>query len=373
LNLFKKNVAKNTLSLFDNEVDVLFFDVTTLYFESLTQDELRDFGFSKDCKFKEVQVVLALVTTKEGQPITYKLFPGNTYEGHTLIDIVKELKNEYKIQNILLVADRAMFNNDNLEAMEAEDLNVNYIVAAKLKSMGKKLKEEILSDEGYKANMVCNEFHWLNEFSYKNRRLIVSYSSSRARKDAADRRRLIDRLLKKQKDDKIKLKDLIPNYGTKKYLEVIGGEAKVNEAKISDDAKWDGLHGVITNMESKKAEEILARYRGLWQIEEAFRINKHNLKMRPIFHWKPKRIKAHISICFIAYSILRYAEFKLKGTKTSVSIETMREELRHVQSTIVYHLPDKKRYVIPSPLSEIAKSIYRCFKVPRTVVPYQID
>ena len=129
----KSHVASNTLDLFNNEVDVLFFDVTTLYFESFTPDELRNFGFSKDCKFKETQVVLALVTNSEGHPITYNLFSGNTNEGTTLVKVIQDLKKDFKVKNVILIADRAMFNTKNLDLMDKE--GISYVVAAKLKSL----------------------------------------------------------------------------------------------------------------------------------------------------------------------------------------------------------------------------------------------
>jgi len=367
----KKLIAQNTLGLFPQEVDVLFFDVTTLYFESTDSDELRDFGFSKDCKFKEVQVMLALVTTTDGHPVDYRLFPGNTYEGHTLVEMVKDLKRQYKVNDILLVADRAMFNDTNLAFMDQE--GIHYIVAAKLKSLSKMLKSQILDSRGYRAAVVSDELHWVNEFEHKGRRLIVGYSTNRARKDAADRRRLVERLLKKAKDGKIRLKDIIPNYGTKKYLEIIGGEARVNDAKISNDAQWDGLHGVVTNCQTRQTREILSRYRQLWQIEESFRVNKHNLKMRPIYHWRPHRIRAHISICFIAYSMIRYVDHKMRANRFPMSIETIRDELRHVQSSIVVHQQTKQRYVIPSKTNSLQQAIYRCFGIKRSLSPYAID
>ncbi|MBU0506930.1 IS1634 family transposase [bacterium] len=137
--LVKNKICETTLSYFKTKVEVLFFDVTTLYFESIKTDDLKDFGFSKDCKFKESQVVLALVTTTNGLPITYRLFPGNTYEGHTLIDMIDELEKEFEVSNVLLVADRAMFNNDNLDLMESK--NINYVVSARLKNLTKKQKK----------------------------------------------------------------------------------------------------------------------------------------------------------------------------------------------------------------------------------------
>lgn len=180
----KKLVGLTTLHLFQQAVDILFFDVTTLYFESTEQDELRHFGFSKGCKFKEVQVMLALVTTTDGHPIDDQLFPGNTYEGHTLIEMVKTLKHQYRVNDILLVADRAMFSEANLALKEKE--GIQYIVAARLKSMTQTMKTQILNSQGYRGILVCNQFHWANEFEHKESGLVVSYSSNRAKKDVAD-------------------------------------------------------------------------------------------------------------------------------------------------------------------------------------------
>jgi transposase len=363
----RKRIVASTLSLFPERVDVLFFDVTTLYFESVKTDDLRDFGFSKDCKFKESQVVLALVTTTAGLPISYQLFPGNMYEGHTLIEMIHELKKVYDVANVLLVADRAMFNEANLQLMDKEE--VEYIVAAKLKRLPKELKAAILADEDFAPAVIENEFHWIKEFEYKSRRLVVSYSSARARKDAKDRSRLIERLLKKVKDGKVKIKDVIPNYGSKKYLQLRDKEAVVDEAKIAADARWDGLHGVISNSSGLDAREILSRYRGLWQIEEAFRLSKHDLKMRPIYHWTQNRIRAHILICFIAFTLAKQAVYRMSLQQHPISFEQLRNELLHVQASLMTDISTGKRYIIPSHLTVNQKKIYQAFGLKRSSVP----
>lgn len=198
----KDIVSNNTLNLFGEKIVVLYFDVTTLYFESFKSDDLRDFGYSKDCKFKETQVVLSLITSKGGHPLGYELFPGNTSECKTLIKTVEFIKNKYNAIDVTLVADRAMFTDTNLSYLE--DKGVKYVVAAKLKSLGKKDKDQILSNN-YKADVLNNELIWFREQSYKNRRLIISYSNKRAKKDYADRLRLVERVLKKSKDNKIKI------------------------------------------------------------------------------------------------------------------------------------------------------------------------
>jgi transposase len=366
----KQCIAQSTKSLFKEEVDVLFFDVTTLYFESFDKDELRDFGFSKDCKFKETQIVLSLVTTKHGLPVSYEIFPGNMYEGHTLIKMVERLKQEYCVNNITLVADRAMFTENNLSSME--DIDISYIVAAKLKTLPKELKKQILETD-FKADVVNNELHWIKEFDYKGRRLVVSYSSKRAKKDAADRQRLIDRLLKKVKDKKIKLKDLIPNYGTKKFISINSGEATINQDKIEIDSQWDGLHGVISNDQSKNPAQLLSRYKDLWQIEEAFRVSKHDLKMRPIYHWSSKRISAHIAICFLALTLIKQAVYRIGLQQKNMSFEQIRNELLHAQSSIVKDITTNRKFIIPSHVTVNQQKIYHVFGLKRSGVPFEIS
>ena len=361
----KTKVFQSSMSLLDFEVDVLFFDVTTLYFESFTPDELRAFGFSKDCKFKETQIVLALVTNNRGVPLTYEIFPGNQSEGKTLIEIVKKIKANYTIKNVVMVADRAMFTEANLSLLEQE--GIHYVVAAKLKAMKRSVHGEIL------GNSFCPFNGWVKDFVVENRRLIVSYSVDRAKNDYKQRKRLVDRLLKKAKDGKIPIKALINNHGTKKYIEVSGDNASINESKILADSQWDGIHGVITNYskEDKTASEILERYKGLWKIEEVFRINKHDLKMRPIYHWKPERIRAHILICFLAYTLLNTAKEILEKNSISLSVAELRNEVAKRQASIIRDRRSQRRYFVPANFTVTQKRIYQAFRLPtvETVQP----
>lgn len=360
----KQYVAKKTMSLFKKKVDVLLFDVTTLYFESTDQDSLRNFGFSKDCKFNQTQVVLALITTTDGTPMGYELFPGNTSEGKTLIHVIQTMKERFELHHVVLVADRAMFNKDNLAKME--ELKVKYVVAAKLRSLKKDQKQEILNSMTYKISEVCGEIHWLNEFQNdKDRRLIVSYSSLRAKKDKKDRDRIIEKLKKKEKDGKLKITDIVNNHGSRKFITCAKNEASINHEKIAHDAQWDGLHGVITNVKNETCAELLSRYRDLWKIEEAFRFNKHDLKLRPIYHWKPDRIRAHIAICYVAFALLSYAKIKLKENNISISFEILREELIKAQTSILKDTTTKTVFSIPSKATALQRDIYKAFGLTR--------
>ena len=135
----------------------------------------------------------------------------------------------------------------------------------------------------------------------------------------------------------------------------------LNEEKINQDALWDGLHGIITNVKDKTASELLERYRGLWRIEEAFRVNKNDLRMRPIYHWKKSRIEAHIAICFIAYSLSYYMKHTLEINNTKMSLASLRNHLKRDQYSIIEDQKTKKRFKVPSRNTEEIKSIYRAF------------
>jgi transposase len=242
-----------------------------------------------------------------------------------------------------------------------------------LKKLNKKYKQQIIESHDYSPTEVDGSLHWVKEWDYEGKRLIVSYSNKRAQKDAACRHRMIERLMKKLGSGKCKIKDLIPNYGTKKYITVNNAEATLNEDKIAEDESWDGLHGVITNIPNQDARRILARYKELWQIEEAFRINKHDLRLRPIYHWTPKRISAHVMICFIAYALSKQALHRLRiQQRESISFERLRNELLHVQSSILLDIETKKKYILPSKVTKIQRKIYQTFGLKRSEVPMRI-
>jgi transposase len=307
-------------------------------------------------------VVLALVSTTEGQPITYELFPGSTYEGGTLITMIESLKKRFEVENVVLVADRAMFNEKNLMLMESQE--IRYVVAAKLRALNAELKNQILSSVLYKPTAVEDELHWVTSFEYKNKRkLVVSYSSVRAGHDSYKRGQLLERMIEKEQDGTIRVKDLIKNRGATKFLKVTGGIATLDYDKVAEDAKWDGIHGIVTNINNQTSSEILSRYRGLWQIEESFRINKHDLKMRPIYHWTEKRIQAHIAICFLAFALVKQSLLRLKRQDFAISFEALREELLQIQASILIDKKTLKRYRLPSKFSDAQKRIYQALEL----------
>jgi transposase len=211
-------------------------------------------------------------------------------------------------------------------------------------------------------------------FEQKNgRRLIVNYNDKRAKKDKIDREKSIEKLLTRLAKNKSP-KDLISNYGYKKYLHIDGNAiASINEEKINEAAKWDGISGVITNTSNMAAEEVLAHYRSLWQIEESFRVNKHDLKIRPIFHWAPPRIKAHLAIAFMAFTCVRHLEYRVALQYKKMSPEMIRKELIDVQLSFFKHQKNQTRYCIPSKISQDAKKIYQLMGLKFSTTPFKIE
>ena len=369
----KARVCSRTLSLFKEQVDVVFFDVTTLYFESFREDDLRRCGFSKDNKVKETQVVLALMTSREGLPVGYELYPGSVFEGKVLLQTIDSVSKSYDIRDMFLAADRGMFSRGNL--LELEKKGVQFVVGARLKSLRGDLKKRILEEAPAfsRKGGFRKARSWTGEFEWEGFRLIAHYDRERAEKDRKDREKALIKIKAKLKGGQASWRDLVSNRGVRKYLKRKekgrgrgrgkGSEdiAVLDEEKIKADRLWDGLSAVVSSSGKLKAQDILSKYRGLWQIEAAFRLNKHDLKMRPIYHWTPKRIKAHILICFIAYGLAVFARHHLKRSNINLSFERLRSELKKVQVSLVQDGSTGRQFLLPSHISETGKAIYKAF------------
>lgn len=359
----KQCTFERTRSLFPRNVNLVLFDVTTLYFESTEVDELRNFGYSKDCRFNTTQVVLALATNEDGLPIGYELFEGNKTEVKTLISAVNHWKTLFNIGEVCFIGDRAMFTRDNLALLDQS--GYHYIVAAKLRSLPQHKQAEILAEENYRPTILKNDLAWVSEFEHEDRRLIVSYKKRRAINDNKERERLLNKI-RKLIGAKGPTKKLISNQGVKKFTSTdTTSKTFLDEEKIYEDSLWDGLHGVITNIKKDSVESIIARYARLWVIEESFRIKKHLLKIRPIFHWKPSRIHAHIAICYMSFAVLRHLQYRVALTQ-KISPEIIIEELKDVQASIHIHQRTKDLYRVPGCFSNTARKIYKAFDLVRS-------
>lgn len=360
---FQAKVFQATQSLCFEKINMTFFDVTTLYFESTEEDELRKFGYSKDQKFHSVQVVMALATTQDGLPIGYKSFPGNTAEVSTLLNCLADWKEKLPIGEVTIVADRAMMSEKNLQSLEEE--SIKYVIAAKLKKLPKNVREKVLKKEGSEVSFDKDSYTLQQHTLPNNRRLVVTYSDKRARKDKKDRERVLEKVQKKIGSGK-NMKKLVSNRGYQKYLKAEGnGKITLDKEKLAEEERWDGLHGLITNDHDSQALELLQCYRRLWVIEESFRIQKTDLSVRPIYHFKPERVEAHILLCYLAFALIRYAEYRIELQKEKISIQEIRRHLWRTQVSILKDHKTDKLYRVPSKPNQTVRKIYQTFGLVR--------
>ena len=326
--------VEHTRKIFGDKIGLMFYDVTTLYFETSQTDALREPGFSKDGKTAESQVVLCLLVSEGGYPLSYSLFNGSQYEGFTMIPMIDDFKQRFTLgADFVVVADSGLMNKNNVALLQ--EAGYKYILGARIKNEGASVKQWILSLE--KKDKTSYEHKRQN-----GERLIVSYSEKRAKKEAYNRNRGIARLRKAYKSGHI-TKQQVNKRGYNKFLEISKDiEVSISEEKIAEDCKWDGLKGYITNTDLD-AERAIAQYHGLWVVERAFRISKGTLEMRPVFHFTERRIEAHICICFIAYKVYKELERLIGINKIDMGVDHVLDAAKTI-TTIRIKMPENGTY-----------------------------
>lgn len=323
---------QHTLKLLDNHISIVFYDMTTLYFEASDEDDLRKAGLSKDGKHQNPQIYLGLLVSLGGYLIGYDIFEGNIYEGHTLVPVIEKLSTKFNLPKPIVVADSGLLSKNNITLLEQQ--GYQYILGARLKNESRIVKDNILAKE-LKDGQYC--------IVTKGEaiRLVVAYAQSRAAKDAYNRKRGLRRLEKQIKSGKL-TKAQINNKGYNKYLTMKGDVViEIDYSKYEQDAKWDGLKGYITNSRLS-ANEIINNYKNLWQIEKAFRMSKTDLRIRPIYHRLANRIEAHVCISFTAYVIYKELERYLYKANAPFSVKRA-AELTQTMYQLKVILPDSKK------------------------------
>lgn len=329
---------------FDFDFAIVFYDVTTLYFETFKADDFRKPGFSKDNKSNQPQIIVGLVVSKEGFPLVYDLFPGNTFEGHTLIPIIKGFKNKHNIKSLTVVADAAMISADNIANLKAA--KIDYIVGARLGNL--------------QANLLSSIDKQLPRTDSANIRLstclgylICDFSKKRFAKDKLEMQKQI-----------AKAKEILQHPGkTKKVKFIKTTEAKnqLNAELISKTNILLGIKGYYTNLHKKTCsnELVIERYHQLYKIEQVFRISKHDLKTRPIFHFKEDPIRLHILICFMALAVSKYIEIK-----TNLSIQAFLSECKKITDAKLLNNINNKIILKRVPLSDNITVLLQKLKLP---------
>jgi len=355
--LFNQN--KN---LFNISTDIVFYDVTTFYYESKNENDLKRFGYSKDGKFGDVQIVMGLLIDKNGLPIGYELFSGNTFDSKTMLKTLKSLKEKFNLDKVVIVADRGLNSKLNLKLIK--DAGFDYLMSVSIKQLPNDIKS-IITDKSFYRTIISDKdsedgLYAINYFGYynivkykdennKNRTIklkemvVCSYSQKRAKKDMYDRYRALDKanntILNNQKSS------LTNTRSFKKYIQKLSKQEDNDNCKdytmaldwlkIKEQQKYDGLYAITTSKLDLDPLEVIENYHNLYRIEDSFRVLKSTFKTRPIYHHKTSRIEAHFIICFIAFMLERDLEIRLKKsksfTKYTITPDSIKEALNSLE------------------------------------------
>lgn len=341
----------HTMGVLGGRIGIVFYDVTTLYFESVPDpsDELRQDSFSKDGKTAEAQIVLGLLVSEDGYPLSYSIFSGKQHEGYTMIPIIDDFVQHFSLKDFVVVADAGLMSEKNVTLLE--EAGYQYVIGARIHKESETVRKWILSIE--------KEDNRVEEYLKRDgRRLVVSYSEARARKSAHNRDKGVERLRKAYAKGTL-TKAQVNKRGYNKFLEISKDvHVSINDGKILEDAKWDGLKGYLTNTKLGK-DEVIRQYHGLWVVERAFRIGKGQLEMRPMLHFTEKRIEAHICICFVAYKMYKELERRIRLMGIPMSVDKVLSVAKTI-TTIRLRLPNGELYsetLYTSPQQEAIKPL----------------
>jgi len=319
------------------DYSLLFYDVTTLYFETFEGDELRKTGFSKDSKSQQPQILVGLMVSKDGFPLAFDIFPGNTFEGHTILPVVKAFIQKNNVKRFTVVADAAMISTDNINELKAE--GIHYIVGARLgnlpQSIFEKINAKIKREDGKIIRLHTDKGY-----------LICSFSNARYRKDKYEMEKQI-----------LKAQTIIksPSKNTKaKFVKAHNEKLKLNEELIQKTTKLLGIKGYYTDLNEQDlpSDKVIERYHELYKVEQAFRVAKSDLETRPIFHFKEDPIKLHLLICFLALVISKHIEIK-----TGFSIRRFNTEAKKVTDVKMLNKLTQKEVIVKGKLSKTAEEL----------------
>jgi len=317
---------------FKFDFSLIFYDVTTLYFESFKSDDLRKPGFSKDNKFNQPQVIIGLVVNGQGFPVDCKMFEGNIFEGNTLLPVIINFKKKHQVRQLTVVADAAMISLKNIRVLEEN--NLNYIVGARLGNAPLRLIKEISFKLAMKDRAT-------NRIKTGHGDLVCSFSNIRYRKDKYEMDKQINKAEKLVKE---------PSMARRvKFLKFIAPNNGILNTDLIDKTKMLlGIKGYYTNLGEEISDAvIISQYRNLWHVEQSFRVAKNDLQMRPIYHYKPNAIKAHVLICFMALAVSKFLEIK-----TGKSVRAVIAQLKEVTDARLFNTITKEEIVLRSEISD---------------------
>lgn len=332
----QQQIYQTGRDLFSSSLDVVFFDVTTFYFDSDVENEgeLRQMGYGKDGKIGRTQILFCMLIDKDKNPVGYKIFKGNTYEGDTFKHAIQILKQSYQIDKVIIVADRGMLSKANLELTVNADYE--YIVGERLKGLPQKVQEVLIDKSQYQQEWIYTDHDHkpvhisYTTLEYKDRTIICSYSQRRAKKDKYDREQRIEKAQKL-----IKKPSSLKNKAYRYFIKSTSDNTyQLDENKIKKHEKYDGLMAISTNT-NMSTTQVLEQYKQLYKIEHSFRSFKSHLEVRPMFHWTDSRIRGHICLCYMAFALQTYVLNKVNKNKKHITENTLRATLNRMQVSLI--------------------------------------
>ena len=356
------------------ELQLVFFDTTSIYFEGQGGETIGQRGHSKDHRPDLKQMIVGAVLDGQGRPICCELWPGNRTDVTTLLPVVDRLRSRFGVTKVCIVADRGMISQETIE--ELEQRAWQYILGARMRSQ-KEVKEEVLARAGryrvvYPERQTSDDPAPLKvkEVQVEGRRYIVCLNEDEARKDAADREAIVASLREKLRTGE---KSLVGNKGYRRYLSSTGADHfQIDEAKIQEEARYDGKWVLRTNTDLDAAEVAL-QYKRLWMVEAWFRSTKSLLQTRPIYHKCDETIRGHVFCSFLALVLRQELEARLAKDDHDFEWADVIQDLECLQMVEVEQ--DGKRFLLRSELQRTCGIGFRAavVAVPPTVQQAKTD
>jgi transposase len=355
-----------------SELNLVFFDTTSIYFEGRGGQSLGKNGCSKDHRPDRRQMVVGMVVDGEGRPLCCELWPGNVTDVKTLVPVVDRLRTRFHIRSICIVADRGMISKETIAALASEERQVHYILGARLRSV-KEIRETVLSRAG-RYHVVHEQRQCrddpsplkVKEVRVDQRRYVVCLNEEQAKKDRADREAIVASLREQLKQG---AKSLVGNKGYRKYLRRCDKVFELDEAKVASEARYDGKWVLQTDRDDFSAEEVALAYKQLWIVEEMFRTSKSLLETRPIHHHWDETIRGHVFCTFLALILRKELQDRLSAAGVTFEWLEMLDDLDSLQYVELSH--EGKRFLLRSEARGSCGAAFRAAGVamPPTVQP----
>ena len=347
-----------------SELELVFFDTTSIYFEGEGGSELGQYGHSKDHRPDRKQMVVGVVIDGQGRPLCCELWPGNVTDVKTLIPVVDRLRQRFRIGTICVVADRGMISKETIAQLQDKQRGVRFILGARLRNV-KEIYENVLSRGGrYREVHPPREKSSdpsplkVKEVCVDERRYVVCLNEEEARKDRAERKAIVAGLREQlRRGDK----SLVGNKGYRKYLASSGKTFSIDEAKVKRDARFDGKWVLQTDMSELPAEAVALKYKQLWMVEEMFRTAKTLLETRPIFHHVDDTIRGHVFCSFLALVLRKELHDRLEAAGEQFEWAEILRDLEALQNVEVEH--DDKHFLLRSELEGSCGAVFRAVGV----------